>query len=325
MDLTISDLSREIDRGQVDIETLIIFIAMVLLAATAASVLVTTAGYLQNQAPTTSEGSESQVSNQVLVIDSIGEIDKIEQEAPTTRSIEFEYRFGGENSTSGDGDTVTFSTTEDGYSFDPSNGDLIVKDSSGNSYDWTGDVGEVTSSTSVTLDSQGLNSDERISITWQTEIGSDVTWTFDAASDGETASNPVTAEEGEYINEVGKVDMTVMQWPGANEIDLEGASIEYIGPDGGATLGYAATAMEGNFTVEGTTDPDNTAPVLTSRQDRFTITVELVNDDSSDLRNLKEGEKATILIVTQDGSQTVTIINVTQSLSSYNDEDHVKL
>nr|WP_310737320.1 hypothetical protein [Natronoarchaeum rubrum] len=147
---------------------------------------------------------------------------------------------------------------------------------------------------------------------------------YTAGSDA-TATLTGVSIAGTGTNQVGLMNMTVMQSPGANEIDLEGASVEYIGPDGEATLGYAETAAEGNFAVEGTTDPDNTVPVLTSRQDRFTITVELVDDDNSDLRNLQEGEEATVRIVTQSGSQAVTVVNVPQSLSSYSDEDAVEL
>ena len=65
-------LQSDGDRGQVGIETLIVFIAMILVAAIAASVLINTAGYLQNQASATSQDSEDPVSNQVLVISSIG-------------------------------------------------------------------------------------------------------------------------------------------------------------------------------------------------------------------------------------------------------------
>jgi flagellin-like protein len=66
---------RSDDRGQVGIGTLIIFIAMVLVAAVAAGVLVNTAGLLQSKASDTGEDAQSQVSNQIDVVGATGHVD----------------------------------------------------------------------------------------------------------------------------------------------------------------------------------------------------------------------------------------------------------
>jgi archaeal flagellin N-terminal-like domain len=63
------------DRGQVGIGTLIIFIAMVLVAAVAAGVLINTAGLLESTASDTSADSQAQVSNQLAVVSAVGDVD----------------------------------------------------------------------------------------------------------------------------------------------------------------------------------------------------------------------------------------------------------
>ncbi|WP_241982672.1 archaellin/type IV pilin N-terminal domain-containing protein [Halorubrum sp. ARQ200] len=63
---------NEEERGQVGIGTLIVFIAMVLVAAIAAGVLINTAGFLQTQAEATGEESTDLVSERIDVNSEVG-------------------------------------------------------------------------------------------------------------------------------------------------------------------------------------------------------------------------------------------------------------
>lgn len=65
-------IANENERGQVGIGTLIVFIAMVLVAAIAAGVLINTAGFLQSSAEQTGQESSDQVTNQIQVASKVG-------------------------------------------------------------------------------------------------------------------------------------------------------------------------------------------------------------------------------------------------------------
>ncbi|WP_435194297.1 archaellin/type IV pilin N-terminal domain-containing protein [Natronomonas sp. EA1] len=120
--------SNDDDRGQVGIGTLIIFIALVLVAAVAAGVLVNTAGLLQSQAQDTGADAQSQVSNQIDVVSATGENAGSDDDVDTVRLVvkksagsdpidleeaTIEYTSSGSSATlthGGTADGTTFST-----------------------------------------------------------------------------------------------------------------------------------------------------------------------------------------------------------------------
>ena len=84
------------ERGQVGIGTLIVFIALVLVAAIAAGVLINTAGFLQTQAEQTGEQSSDQVTDRLEPVETTGtvengdnvtEVDFVLQKSPGASDI----------------------------------------------------------------------------------------------------------------------------------------------------------------------------------------------------------------------------------------------
>ncbi|WP_436906980.1 archaellin/type IV pilin N-terminal domain-containing protein [Halosimplex marinum] len=162
---------NERDRGQVGIGTLIVFIAMVLVAAIAAGVLINTAGFLQTKSEETGQQSGQQVTNRL----------------------------------------------------------------------------QVSSATGTNLSDSS----------------------------------------------VGVVNLTLKKSPGASNIDLENATVQWVGPSGTYNLVNAsveAAGADGHFGIVAFKDSDQSHPVLNDPDDRMVMVFDLGRDDvkPDDLTNLSE-------------------------------------
>ncbi len=183
------------DRGQVGIGTLIVFIALVLVAAIAAGVLINTAGFLQTQAEATGEESTQQVSDNLDIESVLG------------------------NASSG---------------------------------------------------------------------------------------------------QVDDIEVVVSQSPGADDINLSEMTIDYLGPDGAATLTHdnSGDVASGNYNLSVVTAEAEGDNILSDNADRYKVTLELNGTDEGAVEDsLQSSEDAELLITTPQGSQRTIIVSVPDSLT----------
>ncbi|WP_435063666.1 archaellin/type IV pilin N-terminal domain-containing protein [Halobaculum sp. EA56] len=124
----------------------------------------------------------------------------------------------------------------------------------------------------------------------------------------------VTVGEVNSNNRIEKVNVTVTQAPGAGEIDLANATINWIGPDGTETLTHTSAGEGGwTFQTEAVKNTDNSDTVLNDPDDRFNVVFNTTTAYGGP-GTLSEGEEVTIKVNTMSGATTTIRFTVPESL-----------
>jgi len=131
-------------------------------------------------------------------------------------------------------------------------------------------------------------------------------------------------------SEVGVVNMTLKKSPGASNIDLENATVQWVGPSGTYNLvnsSVNANGADGQFGIQAFKDADDSKPVLNEPDDRMVMVFDLgtsndvnLGGDASEVPKtfgepIPEGASVNIKITTKSGATTTEQLTVPETLS----------
>ncbi|WP_123537191.1 archaellin/type IV pilin N-terminal domain-containing protein [Halosimplex salinum] len=146
----------------------------------------------------------------------------------------------------------------------------------------------------------------------------------------------VSAATGTHLQDsnVGVVNMTLKKSPGASNIDLENATVQWVGPSGTYNLVNAsvdASGADGHFGIIPFKDADQSHPVLNDPDDRMVMVFDLgegdVGPDDATYTTttgdglsffgsqLPEGSSVNVKVTTKSGATTTEQLTVPETLS----------
>lgn len=139
-------------------------------------------------------------------------------------------------------------------------------------------------------------------------------------SDGDTTDQVATrlqAESvtGEVVDQtVSELTITVSKANTDETIDLTGVVIELIGPEGTAILAHeqSGDTGDGTFGHEVISDPDDSNPVVSSAEDRFTLRIDI--GGTAEHGPLEAGESAVLVLNTASEESTEVRVQVPDTL-----------
>ncbi len=322
------------ERGMTGIGVLILFIALVLVAAIASGLILDTAGVLQNTAQNTGEQSTSEVSDRLSVLSSSGDVVNVEGlESLYTEDISVTGVAVGANMSSPHSFTVSDGERVDSVNL---NGWSASTDATLTATVYDNSTNTNVGSGTVSVSAADSPSDYKINVS-MTDVSSTGEYYVELTSDtsGDFSGEMEVVGTDGTVDRVSVLHTTVYRSPGASDVDLQQATIEYFSPYGTAFLlheeeynALSSSELENftdnlaSFSTEAVKDDDGSVPVLNSRDDRAIINIGLHNDfvvtDQPDsMIYLHEGDSATLRLTTQHGATTTEIVNVPESLAGY--------
>ncbi|AFZ73121.1 archaellin/type IV pilin N-terminal domain-containing protein [Natronobacterium gregoryi] len=318
-------VTDEEERGQVGIGTLIVFIAMVLVAAIAAGVLINTAGLLQSQAVATGEESTAQVSNVVEINSATGQ---------TTEPADTEYediQLDLESDAAEGQDwnlndvTITVNDYDDEEIVSYAETELDDSESQDEILDHTEAEEEFLTGVTtidVTVDDEDIEGGSdtvelRLNNDLEEQIANDeddnLVLTIETEGEDDDQINvdvePSDAVDDGVYDAVRQASLMVSLGPGADAVDLSSATFEFIGDE---TVRGQPSELE-DLEIQDLDGDDVDNQVLESDRN-LQVHIDLASDTDG-FNVIESGDSAEFQITTADGAQTIEVLMAPSTLT----------